>query len=133
MSDEKPPWQFGSRDFSVPSHLDVGDVIAMLRNDHFSNVIMKCWRIYNRKGNDYTRGKGDLDRGDNFRQAAENVAITPYQAWGVYFYKHVAAVWRFLKDGKVESEPIEERIYDIINYAILFLLLVEEARSKDSK
>lgn len=123
----------GSRDFSVPSHLQPDDVVAMLGNRHFSDVIMKCWRIYNRKGNDYTRGKGDLDRGDNFRQAAENVDITPFQAWGVYFYKHVAAVWRFMKDGKVESEPIEERIYDIINYSILFLLLVEEARSKESK
>jgi hypothetical protein len=130
MSSTQP---LGSRDFSVPTHLQPDDVVAMLRNQHFSEVIMKCWRIYNRKGNDYTRGKGDLDRGDNFRQAAENNGITPLQAWGVYFYKHVSAVWRFLKDGKVESEPIEERVYDIINYSILLLLLVGEMRDKEPK
>jgi len=102
----------------------------MLRNQHFSSVVMACWKIYNHKGNDYTRGKGDIDRSDNFKVAAENNGITPFQAWGVYFYKHVAAIWRFLKDGKVESEPIEGRIYDVINYAILLVLLVNEEKSK---
>jgi hypothetical protein len=62
--------------------------------------------------------------------AAENNGVTALQAWGVYFYKHVSAVWRFLKDGKVESEPIEGRIYDVINYAILLALLVKEMRGE---
>ena len=102
----------------------------MLNNRHFSKVVMACWKIYSHKGNDYTRGKGDLDRTDNFKVAAENSGVTPYQAWGVYFYKHVSAIWRFLKDGKVESEPIEGRVHDVINYAILLLLLIEEAKAK---
>lgn len=114
----------------VPAHLHPPDVLDMVRNKHFSTVIMACWKIYNFKGNDYTRGKGDLDRTDNFKMAAENNGVTALQAWGVYFYKHVSAVWRFLKDGKVESEPIEGRIYDVINYAILLALLVKEMRGE---
>jgi hypothetical protein len=51
----------------------------------------------------------------------------------VYFYKHVSAVWRFLKDGKVESEPIDGRLHDVINYSILLLLLVREMRDKEPK
>ena len=102
----------------------------MLHNEHFTKTVMACWKIYNHKGNDYTRGKGDLDRTDNFKMAAENNKVTPYQAWGVYFYKHVSAIWRFISDGKVESEPIEGRIHDVINYAILLLLLVKETKEK---
>ena len=125
--------RLGSRDFSVPAHLEPDDVVRMLANKHFSETMMACWKIYDHKGNDYTRGKGDLDRTDNFKQAAENNGVTPFQAWGVYFYKHVSAVWRFLKDGKVESEPIDGRLHDVINYSILLLLLVREMRDKEPK
>jgi hypothetical protein len=114
----------------VPGFLNPSDVVDMLRNKHFSTVIMACWKIYNFKGNDYTRGKGDLDRTDNFKMAGENTGVTALQAWGVYFYKHVSAIWRFMKDGKVESEPIEGRIYDVINYAILLVLLVKEMKGE---
>jgi hypothetical protein len=116
-------------DFRVPGFLEPEDVQRMLANEHFAKTVMACWKIYDHKGADYTRGKGDLDRTDNFKMAAENNGVTPFQAWGVYFYKHVSAVWRFLKDGKVESEPIEGRIHDVINYSILLLLLVKEMRS----
>lgn len=108
------------------SHEDAEDLLRMIGNDHFRKVVLACWRIYDVKGNDYTRGLGDLDRTDNFKKAAENNGITPLQAWGTYFYKHESAVWRYVKEGFVESEGITSRIHDIINYAILLLLLVEE-------
>lgn len=114
----------------VPAYLNPSDVVQMLRNKHFSGVIMACWKIYNRKGNDYTRGKGDLDRTDNFKMAGENTGVKTVQAWGVYFYKHISAIFRFLKEGRVESEPIEGRIHDIINYAILLLLILEEEKTR---
>ena len=117
---------------AVPKYIRVEDLRKMLGNEHFASAVMACWKIYDHKGADYTRGKGDLDRTDNFKMAADNNGITPLQAWGVYFYKHVSAVWRFLKDGKVESEPIEGRIHDVINYSILLLLLVKEMRSGQS-
>lgn len=107
-------------------HEDADDFLDMMQNPHFRETILECWRIYNRKGNDYTRGLGDLDRTDNFKKAAENNGITPLQAWGTYFYKHESAVWRYVKEGFVESEGITSRVHDIINYAILLLLLVKE-------
>ena len=102
----------------------------MLENEHFRDVVMKCWAIYNRKGIDYTRGLGDRNRLDNFDCVAENMGITWAQGWGVYFYKHVSAVWKYVKEGRVESEPIEERCYDIINYTILLLLYIK--RNKEA-
>ena len=128
MGNQTTPYEL-----AVPESVSVEALRRMIQNDHFIETVMACWKIYVVKGNDYTRGKGDLDRTDNFKMAAENNGITPLQAWGVYFYKHVSAVWRFLKDGKVESEPIEGRIHDVINYSILLLLLAKEIRSNQGQ
>jgi len=102
----------------------------MLKNEHFCQTVEACWDIYDKKGQDYTRGKDDLDRLDNFKEAALQNGVSIAQAWGVYFYKHVAAVWKFVKDGRVESEPIEGRLHDVINYAILLLLIIKEKRQE---
>jgi hypothetical protein len=101
-------------------------VIRMLCNDHFRQSVLACWDIYDKKGKDYTIGKGDADRLDNFNMAAENCGVSVRQAWGVYFYKQVAAVFKFVKDGRVESEPIESRLYDVINYCILLLKKIKD-------
>lgn len=97
----------------------------LLANDHFRDEVMKCWKIYDQKGHDYTRGKGDLDRLDNFKEAASGAGVTPYQALWVYLYKHIAAVTTFVKNGRVESEPIEGRLHDVINYCLLLLLMID--------
>ena len=107
-------------------HEEAEDLLRMLGNEHFKKSVLDCWRIYDKKGNDYTRGLGDIDRAVYFKKAALFNKVSPLQAWGVYFYKHMAAVFRFIGDGKVESEPIEGRIHDLINYSILLLLLVKE-------
>lgn len=106
----------------------------LVQEPHFREVVNECfatcYRIYVTKGDDYARGRADEDRLDNFRQASQHLAITFAQAWGVYFYKHVAAVWKFVRDGRVESEPIEQRLYDIINYSVLLLLWVKEEKAR---
>lgn len=83
----------------------------------FEDVINKCREIFNAKGHDYRIG--NEDRLHNFITCAELLGLKPEQIWGVYFYKHVAAVFAWCKTGKVESEGIEGRFHDIINYAIL--------------
>jgi len=116
-----------SSDLGIPPG-DAEDLLRMLSNEHFRESILQSWRIYYSKGQDYTRGLGDSERTDNFKQAAEFNKISPLQAWGAYFYKQIAAIFRFIGDGKVESEPIESRIHDVINYSILLLLLIKEKR-----
>jgi hypothetical protein len=104
--------------------------LKMLQNEHFSDVMMRCWEIYDAKGNDYTVGKGDEDRLDNFKTVAKDIDIPLEKAWYVYTYKHWSAVKRYCKQGRVESEPIETRLYDIINYSILLLLHRRERAEK---
>jgi len=125
--------EFDTVEIEKPKHIDSESLQRMCRNPHFIKVITDCWDIYDKKGKDYTRGLGDLDRSDNFKKAAEFNKISPLQAWGTYFYKHVSAVFRYTGEGHVESEPIEGRVHDLINYSILLLILVKEHRRDEEQ
>jgi hypothetical protein len=74
----------------------------------------------------YTQANGDVLA--NFRKAAELSGTTPMQAWGVYFYKHVAAIMSYAKDPEIpQAESIDGRFADAMNYLKLgFYILKEE-------
>lgn len=78
------------------------------------------------KGHDYTVGNGDEDRLWNFKFVAGLLGITPLQALGVYWLKHVLAICTYIKLGKVESEDIDGRFLDESNYNLLGRALVND-------
>ena len=75
------------------------------------------------KGNDYACNE---DRLSNFKQLAEFLGLSPLQVWAVYTFKHILAISQYVREGQVESEPIEERIADARNYLVLGLALIKE-------
>lgn len=91
-------------------------------------LVAHCRDVFRAKGKDYTIGTGDALH--NFRTVGEFLGVDPAQAWAVYFYKHIAAIFAYAKHGAVESEPIEGRIVDAINYLLLFHKLVLEGQRK---
>lgn len=98
----------------------------------FDEILDKCCEILGVKGADYTIG--NKDRLHNFRTVANFCDLTPMQSLGVYFYKHVSAIFAFIKNGgQKESEPIEGRIADVINYMLLFYKMVKEQRRERPK
>jgi len=80
--------------------------------------------ILTAKGADYTRH--EEDRLSNFRRSARAVGLTPQIVWAVFFMKHIDAIMAYIKTGHAESEAIEGRIDDAINYLFLLLALIEE-------
>lgn len=93
----------------------------------FDECLAKCIEVLKVKGADYTIG--NADRLWNFKDVARQTGLTPYQTLGVYFHKHVSAVFAFIKaNGQQESEPIEGRIADVINYMLLFYKMVQEQK-----
>lgn len=80
------------------------------------------------KGADYTRQ--DEDRLSNFKRAAIAVGLSPLQVWAVYAGKHIDAIMTYVKTGRVESEHIESRFNDLINYCYLGLALIKEETDK---
>lgn len=83
------------------------------------------------KGDDY--GRPDEDALSNFKESAAAWGVTPLQAWGIHFDKHIIAIKRFGRDGKVSSEAIRGRFRDARNYLLLGEALLSEVLSDDGK
>lgn len=96
-------------------------------DDDFDALLARCVDILRVKGDDYTVGTGD--RLHNFRTVSQFTGQTPKQVLGTYLYKHISALYAYIKnDGQVESEPIEGRLADIVNYVLLFSKMVAEEK-----
>lgn len=105
-----------------------------MTSEEFSALVDRMRReqdeILSTKGRDYTAGTDHAeDRLGNFKSLAKRLGLTPMQVWAVYFAKHADAVLAYAKGG-TESEPIEARLNDVANYALLARGLVEEARAR---
>lgn len=104
----------------------------------FREFIEKCDKVLTKKGHDYTQGdntKGDAltfpGRLKNFYTGAQMMpSMTAFKNLGVLLWKHITAVYTFLDQGQVESEPIEERLVDTVNYVgfLLFKMVRFEQR-----
>jgi hypothetical protein len=66
----------------------------------------------------------------NFYRRAEALGIDPMTVWAVLFGKHVDAVMSYVREGEVQSEPIEGRIHDLILYSVLLLGLIKDAEDQ---
>lgn len=84
--------------------------------------------INEKKGKDYA---GSEDALKNFKEVAKRTGLTPKEAWLVYFTKHMMAIETFIRNGQVESEPIEERIKDAILYLFLLHGLIEDEKTNN--
>lgn len=97
----------------------------------FSVLIERCNELLTQKGHDYTQGAvGDEGRLKNFYSGAERLGISPMQVLATYMYKHWSAIETYVAKGKVESEPIEERIADAVNYLLLLHKLIRHEKRK---
>jgi|SRR6185369_2079586 len=77
------------------------------------------------KGKDYT--KGSLDALANFKEGGKAIDIAPIEVCWIFMNKHYQAITNYVKTkGRSESEPISERIKDMINYLILMQGIIIE-------
>lgn len=82
-----------------------------------------CKDLRDSKGLDYA---SEQDALKNFKEIGEQLKMTPKAILGVYLNKHISSINNYIS-GEKETEPIEERIKDTINYLkLLHCLNVEE-------
>lgn len=101
----------------------------------FTEAVVSCDKLLTQKGHDYTQGasdKPDVDGYDkgrlkNFYTTAEKKQTTPFMVLGILMDKHLSAIDTFIAKGglQTESEPIEGRIHDAINYMLLLYKMVK--------
>ena len=95
-----------------------------IREKIFQEIWQKCKKIRETKGIDYS-GKKDVN--SNFKRVAQFLGITPEQALWVYYLKHQDAINTYIREGKIkQSESVEEKILDNINYLGILLSLIRE-------
>lgn len=89
-------------------------------------LLAEVRRVLIDKGADYARPDNATH---NFETAAEWAGLTREKTLSVYMYKHDAALYRYLRDGKVDSEPIRGRIVDGMAYRVFAAAMAHEAES----
>jgi hypothetical protein len=109
-----------------PRSLSLAHIAA---DPDFAEAIATCDRILAVKGHDYTQGGGRLK---NFFRNGSRLGLPAEKVLAVYMFKHLDAIETFLMRGAVESEPIEGRIFDAINYLLLLFKMVKQRR-RDSE
>ncbi len=94
-----------------------------------SDLFETCLAILKAKGLDYS---GPADCLENFKASSSRLGLSTFQVWSVYFLKHVDSVMNAIKadpySPRPESEPLEARIADIINYMVILKTLLEDLK-----
>lgn len=80
------------------------------------------------KGREYA---GSADRLANFKRNAELSGVDPLTVLHVYMAKHWDSFSTYVRDMQAKqprelSEPIEGRLHDLINYAVLAVALIQD-------
>ena len=110
------------------------------REEFLGNIVKKYMLpVLSQKGRDYTAYTADEDgkvsANANFSALAEMLSdpnIDKYQVWSVFFLKHIQAILSWVATRSVESEEIEGRLTDALNYlVILWSMLVEDDTIED--
>lgn len=63
-----------------------------------------------------------------FDEAASVLGLTREQVWAVFYMKHVQALVRFIKQGKLDSEDITSRLTDLAAYPAIFAAMLEDEK-----
>lgn len=93
------------------------------RDEFVVRFFNKAFDILQEKGRDYSVNG---DPNGNFQMIANQLSgFNKYHIWLVYFTKHLTALNTFIMDGKLESEPIEYRIMDLINYLFILASMID--------
>lgn len=103
---------------------------SYMGDEVFAKRFADCIDMMKAKNADYSQGEQKGDRIAAFRRIAKDVDIPMTKVWSVLFSKHHGAIVKFIKDGYVESEPIDGRINDIINYMVLLGAIISDQEKK---
>jgi len=96
-------------------------------------LLVKCNRVLFGKGKAYSGIRVNNDCLGNFKRAAKLLNITPEMVCFVYFIKHVDAISAWVRgEYQDDTEGIEGRIIDAINYLFLLRALKEEKDKQES-
>jgi len=87
-----------------------------------TQILPKCFEIMKSKGEAYS----GADKLGNFKRLSTLTNASIEKVWFIYFTKHFDALSSFIREEYKDSESIEGRILDLINYLFLFYAILYE-------
>lgn len=64
-----------------------------------------------------------MDALNNFKEGAEEIAVTPYQVWAIYFKKQTSAILKAIADDPQHPQDLSEGLYSRLQDSIAYILL----------
>jgi len=89
-------------------------------------LLPECFKIMGSKGVAYS---GQEDKLGNFKRGAALTGSEPKKVLFIYMMKHIDSIASFIRNEYKDSEPIESRIEDVINYCFLLYGLIKEKQN----
>jgi hypothetical protein len=86
-------------------------------------LIPKCMEIMKSKGEAYS---GRVDKLGNFKRIADMANLHVLHVWFTYFVKHFDALTAYIRGEYKDSESIDGRIMDMVNYLFLLYAILHE-------
>lgn len=100
-----------------------------LFNEIFDETCAGCKDLICAKGEEYERG----DKFSAFRYSAALQRTTPERVLFGYMSKHIISMVDMVNDDKVQDmELVDAKVFDIINYAILYRAMCIERSNQKS-
>ena len=90
---------------------------------HREEFMDKCFQLLDDKGADYQDGNCVFQ---SFKNDADAAGITVDQVLLLYLSKHMRVIQKHLAGHTPQSEPIETRLLDAVNYMIFISALIKE-------
>ena len=90
-----------------------------------TKFIEETLKLSDNKRIEYTEGNQNDNVLWNFDNISKNLGIEPIEVLSVYLSKHISSLFSYFKTKKTYSEPIEERVKDIINYLLLMVAMIK--------
>src|SRR5438874_13156479 len=87
---------------------------------------LHCVKLMVTKGKEYSLSGNDVN--SNFKRTGADIGLNPKIVLYIFMKKHFDAITNYIKTNKIESEAIESRIADLINYGFILASLIEEER-----
>ena len=97
-----------------------------LGDEVFAKRFAACMTMIRAKNADYSQGEQKGDRIAAFRRISKDIGVSMEKVWAIFCQKHWGAVMKYVKDGILESESIDGRINDIINYCVLLGAIIDD-------
>ena len=69
---------------------------------------------------------GEEDKFGNFNRVGELLKLDRKKVLNVYFHKHIDAIDSYIREEYHDTEPIQGRIFDAINYLLLLSGMIKE-------